>query len=198
MFKKEDNFQPERQWSLLEEYCINGKPISARVLEIVKGHMLVDVGGIQGFVEQFTFAFTGDLSKEAPEEIQRSTEQLVQQELKNMRGKDILLRVIEVDQKNQHLKLSQQLYPNGELKPGYQRLLDELRIDDVCKGVVTSISASFVSIDLGGIIGKLPSKQPIDQLGFTDLSTILHIGQEIKVTIIKKRRNTFWLSLREF
>ena len=63
--ERDDDSQLERQWLLLEEHFINGKPIVARILEIRNGNMFVDVEGIQGYVEQFTFGFTWSRSPEA-------------------------------------------------------------------------------------------------------------------------------------
>lgn len=191
-----DDFQFERQWILLEEHYISGKPIVAHILEIAKGRMLVDIGGIQGYVEQYVFSLTKGSSKEASEDMQGTLEQFAQQRLMNMRGKEILLRVVEVDRTKQHLKLSQRLHDINKLGENHKGLSDEFEIGSVHKGFITSINTVLVTVDLGGVIGKLPSKQPsLDQSKFVDLSTILRLGQEIEVTLIKKQRKAFLLSL---
>src|SRR5258706_1748427 len=120
--------------------------------------------------------------------MQSSIEQLVQQRLMDMIGKEILLRIVEVDKKSRHLKLSQRLHANN--KP----VSEELEIGSIHTGIIVSISAAFVTVDLGGIRGKLFSKQPTpDQSKFIDLSTTLRLGQAIKVIIIQKEKNVCFL-----
>jgi ribosomal protein S1 len=98
------------QWASLEEHYINNKPIVARILEITKGCMLVDVGGIQGCVEHFSFGFTTDLLQTTLDEVQLPTEQSVQQRWIEMKGKEILLNIVEMDKENNNIKLSQRSY----------------------------------------------------------------------------------------
>lgn len=195
--QKEEESRLEQQWQLLEEHYRNQKPIVARLLGITNGEMLVDIGGIQGYIEHFVHAFTQQspvkASSEEPqslEEMQSSMLQLAQQSLANSKGKEMLLRIVEVDRQKNHLKCSQKLHPNG------RTILDMLEVGSVYDGMVASISAHFVRVDLNGIMGKLPSKQYIPSSPeFIDLATVLHLGQIIKVIIVKKQGSSLLLAL---
>jgi ribosomal protein S1 len=71
--------------------------------------------------------------------------------------------------------------------------LKKLEINSIYNGIIVSINKAFVTVDLGGAIGKLPSTQPApDQNKFVDLSTLLHIGQEIEVSFQRKKKMLFF------
>jgi ribosomal protein S1 len=194
--ERNDGLQLEHQWKLIEDHYISNKPIVARIIEIVNGCMLVDVDGVQVAIEEFSFAFTRELAKEALEnalEQEHPFKQFAQQKMKEMKGKEILLRVVEVDKRSRFLKLSQHLYPDNKRRP------EEFDIGSSCNGIVASVNPVFITVNLGGVIGKLPSKQPAaDQSRFIDLSTILRIGQEIEVIVIRRQKHSLLLSLKEF
>ena len=188
---KEDP-QLEQQWQLLEEYYHHNKPIVARLLGVTNGEMLADVGGIQGHIEQFVYAFTKQSSIETSlEETQSSIVQLAQQKLANLK-EEIVLRIVEIDRKKNYLKLSQRLHPNEET------ILDRFEIGSIHIGVITSINSMLIQVDVDGVIGRLRSKQPIpNQPKILDLTTVLHPGQEIKVNILKNQDNSLLLSLED-
>jgi ribosomal protein S1 len=186
----------EHQWELIEDHYINNKPIAVRIVEITNGFMLVDFNGIISRVENYTLSFTRELAREPLENElgqENILEQIIQQKMKEMKGKEILLRVVEVDKANRILKLSQHLYIANEKRP------EEFDIGSIYNGIVASVNTVFITVNLGGVIGKLPSKQPVsDQTRFIDLSTLLHIGQEIEVIVIKRQKHSLLLSSKEF
>lgn len=196
---RENPLLREQQWMLLEEHYHTGKPVRGRFLEILDSrHMLVDVEGIQGIIENFVFAFTWNISEALHEEKQRTREERIQQELKEMKGKEILLRVIGVDRESEYPRFSLYVYDNEELKTRKrqsQQLLEELQPGDTYKGIVTSINNHIVNVDLNGVRGKLPSFSLTDQPLHVDPLTIVQVGQEITVMIVRKQRDFFWLSL---
>lgn len=195
---KEDT-QSEQQWRLLEAYYHQNKPIVARLIGITNGEMLVDVGGIQGYIERFIHAFTKHSPIESsleetqsPEEIQSSVVQLARQSLANLGGEEVLLRIVEMDKERKHLKLSQKLYQKEKA------VLDIFEIGSTHIGIIVSMNVVFVRVDLAGVMGRLPAKQPIpNQSKLLDLTTVLHIGQEVKVNIVRNQGNSLVLSLED-
>ncbi|BCL79810.1 hypothetical protein ccbrp13_22750 [Ktedonobacteria bacterium brp13] len=175
----------ERQWNILEEHYRQNKPIVARLLGLTDHTMFVDIEGIRGSIDHFVYGFTRQVPVEKEPSVERSKEeeeasfrQFVQQSWNDLTGKEILLRIVELDKAKNYLQLSQKLHIK------VTATAEQFTIGHVYTGMIISINSARVIVDLDGIQGRFLSRKITpDQPGFLDLSTVLRLGQEIGVRV---------------
>jgi 4-hydroxy-3-methylbut-2-enyl diphosphate reductase len=149
--------------------------IQAKVVEAVKGGLVVDVG-LRGFVpaSQVQIGYVEDLN------------QFV--------GQTLRLRMIEFDPSKRKVILSQKAILEEERAQKRNQLLENLREGDVVTGVVKRMVDFGVFVDIGGMDGLLH----ISDMAYTRLkhpSEILKIGDEVEVQVLKLDQTSGKLSL---
>ncbi len=185
----------QRQWLLVEEHYRSGKPLTGKIIEAVPKSITIDVGGIQGFVEQpHYYYYTPDTA----EEHKVSPEERFKRHLEQLQGQEMQLKVIEADRTRNHLLLSQHLDTEEERQDKLSRQVQRLREiqpGDIRSGIVTSLTNMSVSVDVEGVDGWLPRHFLSSQNPRVDPHEIVHIGQEIEVMVLENDRRRVTLSL---
>lgn len=197
--QNEENSRLDQQWDVLEAHYRQHKPVVARLLGRIDGEMRVDVNGIQGYVDHFVYGFTqgtpikeGAKREEPSEEAIAVFEEAARQSLKDLTGKERLMRIVELDRKSSHLVLSQMLSTEAVR-------LDNFDIGRVYTGLVYTIDPVYIRLHLQGVTGWLPAKHHLpNQEAVLDLSTVLHLGQEVQVRVAKKQGRSLWLTFENF
>ncbi len=159
-----------------------------RVSGYNRGGLLVDFGRLRGFVP--TSHLTGFPRSLPPEERNRRLAEMV--------GRQLGLRVIEVDQQRNRLVLSERTAFREWREQQQERLLEELQEDQVVRGRVSSIQEFGVFVDINGVEGLIH----ISELSWTrveDPHTMLKVGDEVEVRVIRvdRERKRVSLSLRQ-
>lgn len=159
----------------LESAKENGELITAKVVEAVKGGLLVDVG-IRGFVpaSQVDVGYVEDLN------------QYLQ--------KEFILKVIDLDKKNKRAVLSRKAVLEVELKKKREAFWAEVEEGQTRKGIVKRLAAFGAFVDIGGVDGLLHvSEMSWGHVG--QPSSVVKEGDEIEVSIIKVDREKEKISL---
>ncbi len=170
------------QWARIEEHYRSGKPLAARVIEASREGLFVEVGSIHGIVASPTYAYTADAETAA----QLSREELFERARANMVGKEILLKVIEVDRGRNHLVLTQKLYTEEEREARRQRaeeLVRDLRPGDTCRGTVVALMETAIRIDIEGLTGFV-HRGHLSEQRIHNLHEAVQLGQEIEVMVL--------------
>lgn len=159
----------------LQELAATKEEIQAKVTEVVKGGLLVDVG-MRGFVpaSQIQPGYVEDLN------------QFV--------GKTLRLRVIEFDPNKKKVVLSQKAILLEEQKSKKEHLLATLQEGDVVKGVVQRLASFGAFVDIGGLDGLLH----VSDMAYSRVkhpSEIVRVGDEIEVQVLKVDRAEAKVSL---
>lgn len=159
----------------LEKAHANGEIITAKVTEVVKGGLLVDVG-LRGFVpaSQVDRTFVEDLS------------QYVNQELR--------MKVLEFDKEKRKAVLSQRVVLEEEYEKVKEALWGQLQEGQTVKGTVRRLTNFGAFVDIGGIDGLLH----VSEMGWNRVkhpSEVVKEGDELEVTILKVDRQKQKLSL---
>lgn len=149
-------------WSTVAE----GMIVEARVLSTNKGGLSVDVNGIQGFMPISQIDF---YRVEQPEEF-------VNQRLRCM--------VTEVDPQEHNLVVSRRILLAKEREEASEILWRELAEGQVREGVVRSVRDFGAFVDLGGVDGLLHVSE-MSWSRVEDPSTVVQMGQKVKVAILK-------------
>jgi len=149
--------------------------IQAKVVEVVKGGLVVDVG-MRGFVpaSQIHVDYIEDLNQ--------------------FLGKTLRLRMIEFDPDDRKAVFSQKVILEEERAVKRKERLDTLQVGDIVAGVVRRLADFGAFVDIGGVDGLLH----ISDMAYTRIkhpSDLLTIGDEIELQVLKLDQETGKISL---
>src|SRR5258708_25227916 len=168
----------ERQWRIAEEQYHNNELIKARVIDYNKGGLIVDVGGIRGFVPiSQILDFVRDEALTGGENEENLARLAAKQE------KELQLKIIEINRARNRLILSERLAAQEPEQRHRDELLDELKPGEVRRGVVSNLANFGAYVDLGGAEGLVH----ISQIAWSRVnqpSEVLKVGQEVEVQVL--------------
>jgi len=182
----------ERQWRIAEDQYKNGELLKARVIDYNKGGLIVDVSGIRGFVP-----ISQILNLKREEVAAGGDNQETAAKLQSMKDKELQLKIIEINRARNRLILSERLAVQEWRQRRREELLDELKPNEVRKGVVSNLANFGAFVDLGGADGLVH----ISQLAWSRVnhpSEVLKVGQEVEVQVLSvdKEKKKIALSIK--
>lgn len=163
-----------KDWQKAQEMLESGETFETEVTGHNKGGLIVPFGLIRGFLPASHVvnlaARTGGESR---------VEQLAQ-----MVGESLTLKVIEVDRRRQRLILSERLAVKEERDKKKIELLDQLEEGEVRTGTVSNLCDFGAFVDLGGADGLIH----ISELSWQRVKhprEVLNPGEEVEVFVLK-------------
>ncbi|RME80347.1 MAG: S1 RNA-binding domain-containing protein, partial [Caldilineae bacterium] len=113
-------------------------------------------------------------------------------------GRKLQLKVIELDRSRNRLILSERQAMREWRRRQKEKLLEELQVGEVRKGVVSSLASFGAFVDLGGADGLIHLSE-LSWGRVTHPSEVVNIGDEVEVKVISvdKERRRIGLSLRQ-
>src|SRR5258708_16160699 len=116
-------------WSVAEELYKHGEMLKARVIDYNKGGLMVDVSGIRGFVP------ISQLLNFTSEEVAAGGDNPeTEAKLQDMGGRELQLKIIEMNQERNRLILSERLAIQEWRQRRREELLEELKPGEVRRG----------------------------------------------------------------
>lgn len=175
-------------WDQAEKLMQADEILEREVVGYNKGGLLVQVGGLQGFVPRSHIV---DLNG-------RTTSGTPQERLSQMIGRQLPLKIIEVNRRQRRLILSERAAWREWRAEQKKRLLEDLEVGDVRKGTVTSLADFGAFVDLGGADGLIHLSELSWDRGKKP-SDVLQVGDEVEVKIISldRERKRIGLSLKQ-
>ena len=151
-------------WESLEEAFENGTELKGKVIEVVKGGLLVDVG-VRGFVPASLVerGYVADLN------------QYLDQELR--------MKVIEIDRGKNKVVLSQKAILDEEYEIQRNETWESLEEGQTRKGIVRRLTNFGAFVDLGGVDGLLH----VSEIAWGRVehpADVLSEGQELDVMVL--------------
>jgi small subunit ribosomal protein S1 len=165
----------ELAWKSIEEKAQTGEPIEGRVIEVVKGGLIIDLG-VRGFLP----ASLVDIRRV--------------QDLDEFMGTMLRAKVIELNRSRNNVVLSRRAVLEDERKEMRQAILDRLNPGDVIEGQISNIVDFGAFVDLDGMDGLIH----ISELSWSHVnhpSEILEVGQTVKVKVLDIDRDRQRISL---
>jgi small subunit ribosomal protein S1 len=153
-----------RGWEVIVDTKKEGDVVDGRVIRRIKGGLLVDIG-----VPVFLPASQVDIRK--PGDISRFI------------GKEVKCKVLKIDIEGRNIVVSRRKLIEEERKSSKERVLAEIEVGQVRKGVVKNIADFGVFVDLGGVDGLLH----ISDLSWGRIShpsEVVQLDQEIEAVVI--------------
>src|SRR5437588_8835798 len=165
----------ELAWKAIEQAYEQGDPVTGRVIEVVKGGLILDLG-VRGFLP----ASLVDIRRV--------------QDLDEYLGQELRCKVIELNRSRNNVVLSRRAVLEDEPKEMRQAILDRLNPGDVVKGTISNIVDFGAFVDLDGMDGLIH----ISELSWSHVnhpSEVLEIGQEVDVKVLDIDRDRQRISL---
>src|SRR6186997_2451831 len=169
----------ELAWKRIEGAAESGEPVIGKVIEVVKGGLILDLG-VRGFLP----ASLVDIRRV--------------QDLDEFLGQELRCKVIELNRSRNNVVLSRRAVLEEERKDQRQRILDKLNPGDVVEGQISNIVDFGAFVDLDGMDGLIH----ISELSWSHVnhpSEVLEIGQTVKVKVldIDRERQRISLGLKQ-
>ena len=165
----------ELAWKSIEKAAESGEPVTGRVIEVVKGGLILDLG-VRGFLP----ASLVDIRRV--------------QDLDEFLGTELRCKVIELNRSRNNVVLSRRAVLEDERKEMRQAILDRLNPGDVVPGVISNIVDFGAFVDLDGMDGLIH----ISELSWSHVnhpSEVLEIGQDVQVKVLDIDRDRQRISL---
>ncbi len=165
----------ELAWKRIEAAAESGEPVNGKVIEVVKGGLILDLG-VRGFLP----ASLVDIRRV--------------QDLDEFLGKELRCKVIELNRSRNNVVLSRRAVLEDERKEMRQAILDRLSPGDVIEGQISNIVDFGAFVDLDGMDGLIH----ISELSWSHVnhpSEVLDIGQTVSVKVLDIDRDRQRISL---
>src|SRR5450755_607518 len=165
MYLSEKRARALKTWEKVLEAHERNDAINATVTQVVKGGVLVDLG-MRGFVpaSQIRRHPVGNL------------DELV--------GKELRLKVIDLDHKRRRVVLSQRVVLEEELNQKKMELLSTLEAGQIREGTIVRLADFGAFVDLGGIDGLIHNSE-LSWSRIKHPSEVVTIGDKVMVEVMK-------------
>ncbi len=165
MYLSEKRARALKTWEKVLEAHDRNEAINATVTQVVKGGVLVDLG-MRGFVpaSQIRRQPIGNLDE--------------------MVGKQLRLKVIDLDHKRRRVVLSQRVVLDEELNQKKQELLSTLQPGQIREGTVVRLADFGAFVDLGGVDGLIHNTE-LSWGRIKHPSEVVKVGDQVQVEIMK-------------
>ena len=168
--------EARKQWSALEERLKTDDVLTAHVVKTVKGGLLADVGGVVGFIPSSRI------------------ESFFVRNLKQYIGRDLKVKVIEIEPSENRLILSRRDLVEVEKDEKFFSLADKLNVGDEVTGKITRITPFGAFVDIEGIDCLIHISE-ISRKRVSDPNDVLSSGEEVTAKVIKIDREQKRISL---
>lgn len=175
----------DRLWSMLQEKMDNGTMVEVRVVGANRGGLMVEAGGIQGFLP------VSQLSAKNYPRVDGGDPSQILARLRRLIGETLSVKIIAVDKNDEKLIFSEKMAGGG----AGSQIDENLEVGQVVDGSITGIApfGLFVSIDsTEGLVH-------ISEIAWEhvdDLNKLFKVGQKIKAKIVKIEDGKVSLSIK--
>ena len=156
--------QYERAWGTIEKAKESDGVVVGRVIEVVKGGLIVDIG-LRGFLPASLV------------EMRRV------RDLQPYVGQELEAKIIELDKNRNNVVLSRRAWLEQTQSEVRQNFLTQLQKGQIRKGVVSSIVNFGAFVDLGGVDGLVH----VSELSWKHIdhpSEVVEVGQDVTVEVL--------------
>ncbi|MDO8451841.1 MAG: S1 RNA-binding domain-containing protein [bacterium] len=174
----------EKRWSTLAEYKKTGEAIDVILREPVRGGILVDYGGLRGYIPQ------SQLESSLSKQVDKSS------------GRRIQVKVLEVDRETNRLIFSQRAVAEGEALAKQKDILEALTIGETIESTITGVvpfgAFAKLKVSKDGVEHDVEGLIHISEIAWEkvdDPSQYLKVGDTVKVKVVGVDAHTGKLTL---
>nr|WP_233531179.1 30S ribosomal protein S1 [Paenibacillus alkalitolerans] len=157
--------ESEKAWDKMQEYFDKGEALEAKVVDVVKGGLVVDVG-VRGFIPA------------------SMVERHFVENFDDYKGRVLKLKVREIDKANNKLILSHKDVLEEQYQAAKQQVLGSLQVNQVIEGTVQRLTPFGAFVDVGGVDGLVHVSE-ISWQHVEKPSDVVKEGDKVKVKVLK-------------
>lgn len=176
----------DRGWDEVQRIVDDGETIEVTAYDANRGGLLIELEGVRGFLP------VSQLSAEHYPRVGSSDKDEILQRLNGLVGKSIKVRVLDADRKANKLIFSEK----EAIKEGLAGRLEQLKVGDTVKGVVTGVVDYGAFVNVEGIEGLVHISE-ISWERVNNPGDYLKVGQIIEAKIISIDKDRLSLSLKQ-
>lgn len=177
-----DRARGEEGWQILAQRLESGETFQAQVTGHNRGGIMVNVEGVNAFVP---LSQIDSVRRDDPE---------AAQQLPNLVGQTLQLKVMELDRKRNRVILSERQAMAEYRKEQRERVLEDLEEGQIREGRVSSITDFGVFIDLGGADGLAHMTELTWERG-KKAKDLFNVGDTVQAYVLKVDRENKKISL---
>ena len=164
-----------RIWSKIEEAYRSKSDITGKVVDHIKGGLVVDIG-----VRAFLPASQADARPV--------------RDLEQWKDRELTVRIVKLNRKRGNVVVSRRALLDEQIQAQKQAMLDSMQEGQILRGTVKNVTGYGAFVDLGGIDGLLH----ITDMSWGRVASPLdavHPGEELEVKVLKFDREKMRVSL---
>ena len=165
--------EEEGDWLRAQELYESGELLETQVAGFNKGGLIVRLGRLRGFVP----------ASQLIGKHQGRNDQRPEERWSPLVGTPITVKIIEINRRRKRLILSERAAVRLQREAQKEKLLQELRVGEVRRGVVSSLTGFGAFVDLGGADGLIH----LSELSWNRTAKprdVLKVGQEVDVYVL--------------
>jgi small subunit ribosomal protein S1 len=151
----------ERAWDDLEAKRDAMQAVTTKVLDANKGGLMVEVNGITGFIP------VSQLSGEHYPRVEDGDKNKILELLKKLIGKEMLVRILDVDRETEKLIVSERAASSEKEK----EVIAQLKVGDVIEGEISGV------VDFGAFVKFLPPAKAGSDRESDKIEGLVHISE---------------------
>ncbi len=176
----------ERVWNRMEQLMKDGISLKAKVLQANKGGLMMQVDALGGFMP------VSQLSPDHYPRVPGGDKNRILEHLQQLIGKEFTVKVIDVDQKEEKLIVSEKEVWEDEQKA----VLDSYKIGDTVEGEISALTSFGAFLKFGqGLEGLIHISEIVWQR-IDHPKDVLKVGDRVKAQIIDLNKSKIYLSVK--
>lgn len=176
----------ERLWVTLKDKFENGEVIQGKVAEANKGGLMVEVGGVVGFLPVSQLS-----SNHYPRQIGSNRDELTTK-LSELVGETLSLKIINFDKVTNKLIFSEKAAGDTAV----EEKLSKIEVGQKVKGKITGIVDFGLFVNIGDNVEGLVHISEVSWKRVSDLRTMYAIGEEVETEVTGVSDGKVSLSLK--
>jgi len=176
----------QRVWNSLKKFMKDGLTVKAKVLSANKGGLMLQVDAVPGFMP------VSQLSPDHYPRVAGGDKNRILEKLRELISKDLEVKVIDVDEKEEKLIVSER----AVWEDAQKAVLDAYKIGDIIDGEVSALTSFGAFLKFGDGLEGLVHISEIAWQRIDHPKDVLKVGQKVKAQIIQMDHSKIYLSLK--
>ncbi len=176
----------QRAWDSMKKWMKDGLTIKAKVVSANKGGLMMRVDALSGFMP---------VSQLSPDHYPRVTggdKNRILDKLREMQGKEFEVKVIDVDEKEEKLIVSERAVWEDSQKA----VLEAYKIGDIVTGEISALTSFGAFVKFGDGLEGLIHISEIAWQRIDHPKDVLKVGDNVKAQIIQLDHSKIYLSIK--
>ncbi|MFA4830725.1 MAG: S1 RNA-binding domain-containing protein [Patescibacteria group bacterium] len=176
----------QRVWNRMEQFLKDGITLSSKVLQANKGGLMMQVDALAGFLP------VSQLNPDHYPRVPGGDKNRILEHLKQLIGKEIQVKIIDVNQKEEKLIVSEKAAWEDDQKA----VLDAYKIGDTIEGEISALTSFGAFVKFGDGLEGLVHISEIVWQRIDHPRDILKVGDIVKAQIIDLNKSKIYLSIK--